>query len=220
MADLYPINSYDYTLNTSKQYNYDWHQYTANIPTQIHIKDSTQKFYEINLETRTINGPSILSIQNDHNAELLFFVVDRYYEYVDLADMCCVVQFTTTNVKNQEPFHGLYPIEYYDILTLDGKIIIPWSIPKSVTQSAQTVEYNFRFFSVDKDTAKLNYSLNTLPATAQILSTVPIYDDAYNIADSQADLVTYNYDRLLQLCQEVIQNETLYWRDAASLANQ
>lgn len=200
-------------------YNYDWHQYTANIPAQIRLSiNSDEKLYNINLNTRQIEGPEVLSVQDDHNAEWLLFIIDRYYDHIDLADTCCIIQFNTTNIKTGEPFHGLYPVEFYDLITLKDqkKIIIPWSIPRSVTQSAQEIEYNFRFFIVDLEQGKLNYNLNTLPATATILKTLPLYDDAYNLDLNDVDLQTYNYDRLVQMYNN-INHDGIYWVDASGL---
>ena len=200
-------------------YSYDWHQYTANIPTQVSLKSNTiNELYEIDLNTRLIHGPNILSVQDDHNAELLLFTIDRYHGYIDLADTCCIIQFNTTNTKTGEPFHGLYPVEFYDLITLkdEEKIIIPWSIPRSVTQSAQEIEYNFRFFIVDTDNDKLNYNLNTLSTTETIKKTLPLYDDAYNLDLNDVDLQTYNYDRLVQMYNN-INHDGIYWVDASGL---
>jgi hypothetical protein len=32
-------------------------------------------------------------VQKDHNAETLYFILDRYYDNVDLATMSCIVQY-------------------------------------------------------------------------------------------------------------------------------
>ena len=45
----------------------------------------------IDLNTRTVSAPEFLSVEKDHNSETLYFMVDRYYDNVDLATMSCIV---------------------------------------------------------------------------------------------------------------------------------
>lgn len=213
-----------------KQYDYDWHMYSANKPNYV-ILTPEEKPYQIDLNSRTIYGPSVLSVEDDHNAELIIFEVDRYYEYVDLADMCCIIQFKT-NKKNKEPFIGIYPVRYYDIVTKPDKILIPWSIPHSVTQSAQTIEYNFRFFKMEKqdEAYKLVYNLNTLSAEAQILDSLNVYskdlNNVYNVEDIEyndeifTDSRTTAFEQLVQMYKDLYNTKQLYWETPDTISSQ
>jgi hypothetical protein len=49
------------------------------------------KLYEIDLPNRLIHSPEFLSIEKDHAAETIYFIADRYYDYVDLASMVCII---------------------------------------------------------------------------------------------------------------------------------
>ena len=40
--------------------------------------------YEIDLNTRTIKAPDFLSVEEDHNSEVIWFMVDRFYDNIDL----------------------------------------------------------------------------------------------------------------------------------------
>ena len=62
---------------------------------------TNQKLYEIDLSTRTISGPDTLSVQSDHYAETIYFIVDRFYDFMDLAQTNCVVQYVS-NVKTAD----------------------------------------------------------------------------------------------------------------------
>jgi len=70
----------------------------------------------------------------EHNAEMLIFCVDRYYDTRDLAQTCCIIQFKTVD-KYDNVFIGLYPVEFFDITSRkdQDEILIPWTIPRSVT---------------------------------------------------------------------------------------
>lgn len=200
----------------SSQYDYDWHWYTANIPTQIAFTSlQNEQIYEVDLSSREIAGPEVLSIQEDHNAELILFETDRYHDHVDLASMCCVIQFNTKNIETGEPFHGVYPIQFFDIVSHQGKIIIPWSVPRAVTQSAQEIEYNIRFFAVNKEESTIDYNLNTLPTSTKILSTIQVYDDAYSV-DWPESSASYNYEVLVDMYNK-ISRDGLFWQDASDL---
>lgn len=140
--------------------------------------------YEINLDERTINAPVFLSVQQDHTAETVFFQCDRYYDNVDLAEMCCLIQYV--NANNEE---AVFPVLDYDKLVTDTDIItgeprdvivIPWVITGKATAAAGKVRFSVRFFNVEEvqevdeqagEIVKnyvLTYNLSTIPATSLV----------------------------------------------------
>lgn len=225
------LNEFDASL---KQYEYTWHMYSANKPNYV-ILEPEHEIYSINLQTRQIETkPEWLSVEEEHNATQLIFSVDRYFDRIDLADTCCIIQFKTTNKINNEPFYGLYPVRYYDIITQPGKILIPWSIPISVTQTAQNIEYNFRFFKLatnETTGAKyLVFNLNTLSATSAILNTLNIYSNGsgsvYNIENVQYEDPIFNsnpqkssFEQLVDMYKDLYNTKQLYWETPETLAN-
>lgn len=146
------------------------------------IKD--EAVYEIDLNTRTIKAPVFLSVQEDHTAETVFFQCDRYYDNVDLSQMCCLIQYV--NAKNEE---AVYPVMEYDRLVSEVDIItgeprdvivIPWVITGKATAAAGKVRFSVRFFNVDevevldeeagaviKDYV-MTYNLSTMPAMSAV----------------------------------------------------
>ena len=52
---------------------------------------SDESLFAIDLDSRTIEAPEFLSVKYDHKAETIFFIVDRYYDNMDLANTCCVI---------------------------------------------------------------------------------------------------------------------------------
>ena len=150
--------------------------------------------YEINLNTRTIETPTFLSVETDHTAEAVFFKVDRYFDTIDLADSTCIIQYVNAKGKTY-----IYAVPIYDTQTLadEGKMLIPWVIQGPATVSAGTIKYAIRFYNIKKKqvtiqdgdnlvaTGEYNYDfdyiINTIPATSRILSGMG--DKGYTLAE-------------------------------------
>lgn len=154
-----------------EKHDYFWHINSANTPQQVELP-AGEKLYSINLNTRIIEGPEDLSVLENHEADLLYFTVDRFYDNVDLSTTTCIIQYETTNKNDGSIFRGIYCIPFYDIVTLaeEEKMILPWQVRNSVTQSASLIKYNFRFYIIEDGIIK--YNLNTLTATSKILNTL------------------------------------------------
>ena len=120
--------------------------------------------YEINLDTRVVQAPKFLGVEADHEAEYIYFIMDRYYDQVDLSQCLCGIQFK--NANNEEYF---YIVPAYDILSIPGKIIFAWNIQSPVTRYGGAVEFSFKFFKIDKASGELLYELNTLVAKTKVL---------------------------------------------------
>ena len=127
-------------------------------------------FY-IDLNTRTINVPlsfsKCASVQSDQLAETIVFVVDRYFDFMDLSMTDIHVQWTIPeNKKNGvEMYEGATRVEMID-LSESGKIKFAWPLNDSITKAAGSVDFSVRFSLADKvNPDKLYYSLNTTSAT-------------------------------------------------------
>ena len=162
--------------------------------------------YDIDLNTRTIRGPSVLSVQRDHKSEIIYFKVDRYFDYMDLSNTVCIIEYIVPGDKQRIPY--LYVVPYYDTRKYmsESKMIFPWAVGGPATSKSGTIEYAIRFFKVDgqgKD-AKLVYNLNTLPTTSNILYTLEADGE---IMKAEYDIDADNYESLID---QVIANQT-YW---------
>lgn len=134
-----------------------------------------EEIYNIDIKTRTVKAPKFLSVEKDFKAETVYFSIDRFIDYMDLAQTCCVVQYNNINSKSGTRF---YAVPFYDVYQLadEKKIIFPWCLDAHVAEAAGPVEFSIKFFKIgeklnDQHEAEkvLVYSLNTLPATSQIL---------------------------------------------------
>ena len=140
----------------------------TNKPVIATLLPSDEKTYNIDLNTRKIETPTYLSIEKDHLAETIYFVVDRYYDNIDLLNTTCVVQYV--NPLN-EP--RLYAVPFMDIQTFEGKILFPWCIEGEATKAAGNIQYSVKFYHTFKDengNILFDFNLNTLVAKSKILS--------------------------------------------------
>lgn len=174
------------------------------------VVPSNKQLYNIDLNTRTIDAPAALSVQTEHYAETVYFLVDRYYDHMDLAQTNCVVQY----VINNQPY--IYVVPFCDITTYENKMIIPWSISISATRTSGTIEFLVRFFLIadksldggENENAEFSYSLSTLTAKSKILKT--LQQDQFVIEDQVLELP----ERYLELRDELsrqVDLATTYW---------
>ena len=174
---------------------------TVNMP-------SDKQFYEIDLSSRTINGPATISVQGEHYAETIYFLVDRFYDNMDLAQTNCVVHYVIDDKSY------VYAVPFCDVRSYDGKIIIPWSISMSATQKSGTIQYFVRFYLIDDSENTENpqyiYNLNTRPATSRILTTLSQEDFAEE--DNTLNLPSY-YEELINNFNAMANTATVFWTD-------
>lgn len=204
----------EYFANLSVLYNVNQPVY-ASLP-------AAETIYNINLNTRKISAPKMLSIEKDHKAEVIYFCVDRFADYMDLAQTCCVIQY---NVQRREDGKTIqksyfYPVPYFDIYkkAREHKIIFPWILDASVTSASGIVEFSIQFFKIgqhitDSGVAELiyTYNLNTLPAKSEVVKGIKQYE----ITSEEEQILANNQYNLLWSAINTIQQNgvtsKLYW---------
>jgi hypothetical protein len=139
--------------------------------------------YEVDLNTRKINGPAYLSVRRDHKAEVIYFKLDRYFDYMDLSNTVCIIQYLIPD----ENIPRIYIVPFFDTSTYfkDNKILIPWVVGGAVTSKAGKVEYSIRFYKIQRENdndINLVYNLSTLPTTSEILYSLEGDGEIMNVA--------------------------------------
>ena len=171
-----------------------------------------EPIYEINLNTRTIFAPEFLSVETDHNSEVIWFKVDRFFDDVDLFDSTCWIKYV--NANGDSHFSLTKPMvikeSNHDILYL------PWVINDTVAKSAGNVKFSFRFFKIG-ESKKVYFDINTMPATSKILHGLNAKLDEF-IEDSE---LNPQYSEFMTLLQELTakydklnKDYELYWIEA------
>lgn len=160
--------------------------------------------YDVDLRTRTIYGPEMISVQRDHNSEVIYFKVDRFIDFMDLANTTCIIEYIIPGDVTRVPY--LYIVPFYDIAKFakENKMIFPWNVGGAATSKSGKIEYAIRFFKVSEDGSKLIYNLNTLSTTSSILSSI---EGSGEIINAEYDIPMEAYESLIQ---QVKDNKT-YW---------
>lgn len=201
-------------ITTAEEYYQELYRIQdENFPVIAVLLPSDEKIYKVNLSNRTVEVPEYLSIVKDHKAETIYFEVDRFYEYMDLTNLACVIQYVNANNKSY-----YYPVKFYDVVSATGydengvwkdKILIPWVIDGAATEKAGVVQFSIRFYKIDEANHHFLYNLSTQPAKGKILH-------GMEIAKFSPEDQTLDMDLYLQLKQELktIEDKVkdqLYW---------
>lgn len=128
--------------------------------------------FKINANTRSIEVPSAFvkcaGVQNDNLCEIITFIIDRYFDYVDLDTTTIAVQWQSANKK------GIHIVELKDIETYPGKIRFGWPLNSDITETPGDIIFSIRFFIRPEIGGEMKYILNTLPAKISIKSTLNV----------------------------------------------
>lgn len=164
---------------------------------------SDNRIFNIDLNTRIINAPSTLSVSRDHKAGVIYFRTDRYYDYMDLAETICLVQYIIPGTKGQDATPYTYVVPFFDTQSEVGKIIFPWVIGGPATSAEGKIKYAVRFYRVQDN--KLVYNLNTIPATSKI--EVGLEADSDSMKVEYDEPLSSRYENLISQ----LSNQRTYW---------
>lgn len=173
----------------------------------------------IDLNTRSVSAPEFLSVQKDHNAETLYFIVDRYYDNVDLATMSCIVQYQNAS-KNKASSGYIYAVPRYYLIAPEGeqKLIFPWVIEGPATAYSGTVTFSVRFYRIsgeyhpdtEQSTLEYEYLLNTLSAKSKVLEGMDVLETSENYTYNPSVFAEI-YQRMNKIETDYMEKRTLYW---------
>ena len=169
-----------------------------------------EPIYEINLDTRTISAPNFLSVEEDHNSEIIWFKTDRFYDNIDLYNGTCWIQYK--NANGEEYFYSAPLIISGEEYGSD-KILIPWAISKEVAKKTGTIQFSFQFFELSEDNSRFLYILNTQVAKSKILAGLRI-DPMDSVDKEEKEFLAQEIHKLYEKYNELAGEYQLYWIDA------
>ena len=131
--------------------------------------------FEINANTRAISIPASfkkngVAVQGDDLAEVLYFKIDRYFDYMDLNNCDIYIQWETPKDADGKTIKSVSPAYIRDISSEPGKLIFGWALSDAITANSGNLKFSVRFFqwqNTDDGKKVLAYSFSTL--TAQVL---------------------------------------------------
>ena len=171
--------------------------------------------FEIDLNARKINAPDFLSLETDHNSEIIWFKTDRFYDNFDLYDSCCWIQYK--NAEKKEYFYAA-PIIIDKKEHSSEKILIPWAISKEVAAKTGIVEFAFQFFKLSNDKKKFLFVLNTQIAKSKILSGMHLdpvkFFENPDIFNQESEWPADIIHQLLEKYETLSKDYNVYWIEA------
>lgn len=178
-------------ITTPRDYYNLYHRIQSeNAPSLAILLPTDEKIYNVDLNSRVVEAPEYLGVERDHRAEVIYFKVNRFYDFYDLTQAVCVIQYINALGESRA-----YIVPYYDIDTLSGHdntqgeqndiILFPWIIDQETTKVRGPIQFNIKFYKLTDNGSRYLYNLTTLTAESQILA--GIYDN------SITDLVELGY---------------------------
>lgn len=121
---------------------------------------------EINGNTRDIKVPAQLQkcagIENDHMAESIMFLIDRYHDSMDLANASIYIQWKANGAQGQ------VHVPHIDVDYEENKIRFPWPLDSNVTSHPGDIEFSIVFFIYFEGTRNVAYRYSTLTKKIRI----------------------------------------------------
>ena len=127
-----------------------------------------EPMFEIDANTRKITVPNDfksngLSVQGDHLAETVYFVIDRYFDYMDLNNTSVTINWKMGSESGKTKKFTMST----DVIP--GCIVFGWPIDNVLTQKSGTLTFAVEFSrKTNGDEGDTLYDFNTLPATVNI----------------------------------------------------
>lgn len=184
-------------ITTLEEY-FSWLRNLSNIDKKYTVLPLDEEHFEINANTRAINIPASfkkngIAVQGDDLAEVLYFKIDRYFDYMDLNNTDIFIQWETPKDANGNVIKSVSPAYIRDIESEPGKLIFGWAISDAVTGTSGALKFSVRFFQwEDEDKATqedgekvLAYSFSTLTASVTIQPSINFNPetDEYKVDD-------------------------------------
>lgn len=149
--------------------------------------------FTVDANSRAIMVPSEfqangVGVQGDKYAEILYFVVDRFFDITDLDT--CDIYIQWTNAQGES---GVSTPWVVDIESEPNKMIIGWALSSDITKYAGTLKFALRFFQWDdKLLSTIKYSWSTLTQTVTIKSALDFVfgSGKYMIEDEINEAIT------------------------------
>ncbi len=168
----------------------------------------SKKIYNVDLESRKVEAPEFLSVEKDHNAETIYFRVNRFHHYIDLSQTTCIIQYITQDKKPH-----VYHVPFYDVVTevADKTMLFPWQIDAEVTSAGNgPIQFSIRFYIVEQNEDQTRYSLvynlNTLLATSRVESGMEVTE-----LSSDFDIEVKPYEELSARIDQLEKRDGVYW---------
>ena len=167
-------------ITTLEEY-FSWIKNLGGINRKYTMLPLDEPHFVINADTRAIEIPADfkkngIAVQGDDIAEVVYFEIDRYFDYIDFNNCEIFIEWETPKNGNEPGVKSVSPAYIKDIESKPGKLIFGWAISDLITKTAGNLKFAVRFFEWEDIENKINaigekvlsYSFSTLTAQAAI----------------------------------------------------
>ena len=127
---------------------------------------SDEEPFVIDANTRTISIPASFNkcagVVGDNMCEIITFTIDRYFDYVDLANANICIQWKVPGDNSNGVKEGISHISLIDRDSIPGKIRFGWPLTNELTKNPGPISFAVRFFMKNKEDTEFVYLFNTL----------------------------------------------------------
>lgn len=187
------------------------------VPDQV-VNPETEPIFKVNLNTREITVPKgfeELAVYGDHNAETIWFAVDRWFDGEDLKSKACGVQY-----ENALGEKGLLPLNYVSEQSNETNtpsaekpvLMLGWTIPYNITKVTGNLNISLRFYKTEE--TDIIYNLSTEPVRVYIKPGLYITDEMENVNPPKDSL-----SELVEKIEKIYQNDELRIIDYEKASN-
>lgn len=107
-----------------------------------------------------------IAVQGDEVAEIVYFKINRYFDFMDLNNTEIYIQWEQAN--SNSPKSGVSKEWVRDIESDPDYLIFGWPLDSSITEDAGPINFSVRFIQWDEKKESIVYSFSTLNAIATI----------------------------------------------------
>ena len=161
-------------VTTIEEY-FSWIKNLGNIDRKYTMLPLDEEPFDINANTRAITIPTNfkkngIAVQGDEIAEVLYFRIDRYFDYMDFNNTNIYIQWEAPKNADGVVVKGISPEYVRDIESEPGKLIFGWALSDAITATAGTLKFSVRFYQWNDDNSQssLEYNFSTLTASATV----------------------------------------------------
>lgn len=147
------------------------------------ILPTDEAYFDIDANSRVITVPNDfrkngLGVNGDQVAEIVYFRIDRYFDFTDLNNTDIFIQWINPNGVS-----GVSVPWVRDIDSETDKLIFGWPIDREVVDGSGTLQFSVRFVQYATDSATnqktkdIIYNFNTLTASIGVNPSITILED-------------------------------------------
>lgn len=190
---------------------------SATVPHLMNIP-TTDKVYDIDLDTRIITPPDNVGVTSDQRAEVVYFRMNRFYQGYDLTKAVGIIEYI--NAANEKHIYGIpfydintfakykpsaaYDADVYEKLRETEKVAFPWVISSDVTRKAGNVVFAISFWVLNDNKDEVIFRLNLLPAKTIVKEGIEIDPRIESLID---DITLPTVEQLLQLFESITDDD-------------